>query len=208
MKAQANKKLLLPRDLSWSSMQMLEKDERRWVKKYILGENIKFSNSGIEFGKKIADFLESDEENDNFSWEVIKAKLTRYEVSEMPIKTVLNTQYGEIPLTGKMDTGRANLEAFREVKTGRGEAWNQEKANNHGQLYFYATIIFNLTNKIPDVHLDWIKTQEINGVVQLTGEIVPFKIEITHMDIIKMRARIIKNARRIDYLVRQHMKTL
>ncbi len=202
-------KLLLPRPLSWSGMNLLEKDEKRWIRKYLNGEKVDFNNSGIRFGKKVAEHLESDEETEDLALESIKNRLVRYGPKETGIKAVLKCEHGEIPLTGSMDTCKPDFTAFREVKTGRGQkAWDQEKAQNHGQNHFYATLIHINTGVIPECHLDWLQTEEIDGVVQFTGGLLSFPVKFTLLDIIKMRRRIIKNALRIDYLVRESMKDL
>lgn len=208
MPTKAKNKLLLPRPLSWSSMLLLESSPDRWVKKYLDGEDVDIHNNGIDFGKKLAEYLESEEESDDIELEVIKDKLVRLETSEMTLNCVFKSAYGDIPLTSRIDTGNKALDAFREYKTGRGNAWSQTKAQNHGQLHFYATLMYLKTRKIPSCWLDWIVTEEVDGQVRFTGNISSFEVKLTNVDILKMKGRITKNALKIDELVRAHIKSL
>ena len=207
------KQLLLPRPLSWSSLHLLETDERRWVAKYLEGKEVNFNNSGIRFGKKFAERLEGkkDIESENEAEEVEFAAITKaiihYEKPEMPLSCVFHSEDGDIPLIGSADTAMLDLSAFRERKTGR-VRWTQQKAQEHGQMHFYAFEIFLITKKIPKAHLDWLETEESFGVVSFTGLVRPFEVIITPVDIINMKRRILKAARRIDYLVRQQTKKL
>lgn len=189
-------------------MDLLEKDEKRWIRKYLNGEDVDFKNSGMLFGSKVAEHLESQEETEDLELSAIKTNLPRLEISEFALNCILKLKDGEIELTARMDTANKILDAFREYKTGRGNAWNQKKAQEHGQLHFYATIIYILTRKIPTCWLDWIETEEVDGVVRATGNIYPFEVKITLLDILKMKNRIAKNARRIDQLVRESLETL
>lgn len=201
-------KLLLPRPLSWSSMSLLEKDEARWIRKYLKGEKVDFTNAGMRFGKKVADHLESTEETDDMELSSIKSLLPRYEVTEMHLKCFLQCPLGDIELIGQCDTAEKDLSAFREVKTGLAGSWSDSKAQRHGQLHFYATMIYIITGNIPKAHLDWLKTVKGERENNFTGELVSFYVKLAEIDIMKMRLRIIKNARRIDELVRTEMKSL
>lgn len=206
MKTQANK-LLLPRPLSWSGMSMLEKDEPRWIKKYIDGKDVKFSNSGIEYGRKVDEYLGGDNETDDLSLLVIKDQVPRYELRKHKFSALLKSEYGDIELFGELDTSKEDFSIARDYKTGR-VPWTQDKANKHGQFLFYATMIFLNTGKIPQFFVDWLETEERNGIVRYTGKHKTFEVKFTQVDIIKMKLRIIKNARRIDQLVRKGIKSL
>lgn len=207
MKTLPKDKLLLPRPISWSGMTMLEKQEAKWILKYIEGKKINFDNSGIRFGRKVDEFLGGDEETDDISLAVIKDQVVRYELRKHVIKSTLKSEHGDIELLGELDTAKEDFSIFRDYKTGRG-IWTQKKADTHGQFHFYATMIFLNTGKIPKCFVDWMQTEEINGEVQYTGKLQTFEVKITHVEIIRMKLRIIKNAKRIDYLVRKSMKSL
>lgn len=208
MKNQPNK-LLLPRPISWSGMIMLEKDEPKWILKYLKGKKISFTNKGIEFGRKVDEHLGGDEESEDLTLQVLKSKVIAYELRKHKFDSVLKSQYGEIALHGELDTAKADYSIARDWKTGRGkDNWTQKKADEHGQFIFYATMIYLNTGKIPEFWVDWMQTEEQNGVVQYTGQLLSFKVEVTHLKIIKMKSRIIKNALRIDYLVQQNIKSL
>lgn len=205
---QTKTKLMLPRPLSWSSMNLLENDERRWIAKYLHGKEVNPNNSGIRFGKRFSQHLEApDKENPDIEFEVASKGIIHYDKPEMPLSATLRVAEGEIPLIGSADTAKLDLSAFRERKTGR-VPWNQAKAQAHGQMHFYAFIIFLMTKRIPDAHLDWLETEESMGMVSFTGNIQAFHVKLEPIDIIKMKRRIVKNALRIDQLVRQNIKSL
>lgn len=201
-----NQQLILPRPLSWSGMTLLEANEEAWVAKYLNGEDVDFSNDGMSFGKRLADHLE--EETDDIEMGVIGSQLIPLDNQEFPLSCELKTVKGKIPLFGKLDRSSVDLGAIREVKTGQGEAWTQAKAEKHGQLHFYATMIHTLKRKIPTIWLDWVKTEKIDGGVFFTGQIKSFEVKLNLVDILKMKKRILKNAIRIDYLTTQHLKNI
>jgi len=85
------------------------------------------------------------------------------------------------------------LDSFREFKTGKKE-WNQERADNHWQLYFYAMLIEEQSWKIPThAYLDWIVTSEDeDGNIIPTWEIKTFKVDIDPKEVKKMRKKVPK----------------
>lgn len=203
--ASKKQSLMLPRPLSWSSMNLLETDERRWIAKYLEGKEVNLNNSGIRFGKRFAEHLEK--KTDDIEFQVITKELIHYDKPEMPLSCVFHSSEGDISLIGSADSAKADLSAFRERKTGR-IPWNQKKAQNHGQMHFYGFMIQTMTKKIPDAWLDWLETEESMQQVSFTGRIEMFHVLLSPLDMLKMKARIIKAAKRIDQLVRNHIKTL
>jgi hypothetical protein len=72
-------------------------------------------------------------------------------------------------------TAKKDLTEFREYKTGMRE-WTQAKVNTHGQLIFYAVMIWLKTGKLPECWLDWIRTEyDEYGEIKVTGEWKSFK---------------------------------
>lgn len=82
---------------------------------------------------------------------------------------------------------------FREFKTWK-KPWDQERADNHWQLYFYALMIEEQSWNLPKTaYLDWIETAEDeNGNIIPTWEIKTFKVDIDPKEVKKMRRKIPK----------------
>lgn len=85
------------------------------------------------------------------------------------------------------------LHTFREFKTWK-KTWDQKRADNHWQLYFYALMIEEQSWIIPKTaYLDWIVTSEDeNGNIIPTWEIKTFKVDIDPKEVKKWRKRIPK----------------
>ena len=96
-----------------------------------------------------------------------------------------------IPLLAKPDTATLDYTAFKEFKTSTMK-WTQKKADESGQITFYATAIWLKTGKIPqDIELVNALTEYgENGTISVTGEILRFKTTRTLVDVLRMQSRI------------------
>ena len=142
----------------------------------------------MRFGKGIAEALELGQSEDP-EVRLLISLLPSCELKEQEIRA----KYKDIELLAKPDTHDKDFGKLREYKTGRNR-WTQEKVNKHGQLDFYASVIYLNEKKIPLVHLDWIPTEyDENGFLKLAGGIHSFERKITIKDIAKMLSRIEKS---------------
>lgn len=216
------KKLLSPRGyLSWTQISMWQRTPLRYTQKYMLNEDIEFKNSGIEYGKKTSEALETGDYGDDDLLRAVGSLLPRYSSSEHELKVTMETSNGAVPLLGKLDTFDPPTWSFREYKTGR-VPWNQSKAQKHKQLLHYTTMIWLIVGKIPpEVHLDWIETEEVlkkykdedghyysKKVVQFTGRIESYPVKYKLGDVIEYMSIVGKVAREIDAEYRKHLKSL
>lgn len=184
--------MLTPRPyLSWSQLDLFEKDPEGYREVYVRGGGNP-PNVFMRLGKEIADSMETGEETGDPMKDLVISMIPKFEQKEVEIRATIKIGKTEIPLFGKMDSGKKdNLLAFKEVKTG--VKWTQRRADEHGQLTFYCTIIKEITKKIPDdIELVWAETEVIKGQPRLTGRVEVFKTKRTSADILKMRARIKK----------------
>lgn len=87
-----------------------------------------------------------------------------------------------------LDNAKKDLTEFREFKTGK-TPWTQERAEEHGQITFYAILIEAETGKLPEkVYLDWIITEEDEEwIIKPTGEIKTFEVKIDKEKVEKMK---------------------
>ena len=140
------------RPLSWTSLSLFNCEysadgKKEWYKKYILREPTRETPEMV-FGKLIAD---------SFQTKKPLAPVTRYDTMEHK----LSGTFGGIPLVGYMDTFDTKTKRrFREYKTGA-KAWDQKRADKHGQIDMYLFMIYLLYGIKPEdvtVHLDWVPT--------------------------------------------------
>jgi len=190
--------------LSWTQLFTIEQSEEQYKRLYIDGKKLPI-NRGMALGKEVADSLESGEETGDAIKDLVIASLPKFDLMDNEFATKIKIGKLEIPLFSKIDTATKDFSAFKEYKTGATK-WDQRKADNHGQITFYAVVIHSLTGKIPqDIELVWAPTHKIPSGVELTGEIKRFKTIRTMTDILKMKARI-KNAwERIAEIVQEEL---
>lgn len=202
-------KLLSPRGyLSWTQVDMWERNRERYIRKYIHGENIDIRNSGIDYGKKVATALEDGIETGDVLTDAIITLLPAYSVNEHEITVPMATQWGDTVLMGKIDTFDPETLSFMEHKTGRVK-WTYGKAEKHGQMRHYATLIWLKHKKLPPrAQLNWIQTEEVDGVVRPTGKIEPFNIQLGMREVLEYMARVAKVAKEIDEVYRAELKKL
>lgn len=158
----------------------------------------------MDFGSKVSRALETGEECEDELVNMLVKLLPKYSVPECEIQVPFKTPHGVVMLLGKMDTYRPDPVAFREVKTGTTQ-WSQKMAEGHKQLDHYAAILWLLSKKIPECHLDWAETKVEDGVVTLAGPIKSFKVVKTTTDIVKYLAIVSKVAKEIDEAYRREL---
>lgn len=203
------KKLLNQRGyLSWTQIDMWHRSPQRYIEKYIKGGGREITNSGMEYGKVTSTALETGDYGDDELLKAVGSILPRYDSPEHELKVEMDTNHGKVTLLGKLDSFDTKTKSFREYKTGRVK-WTQEKANKHKQLHHYASLIWMLYGKMPpEIHLDWIETEEVDGEVRFTGKILSFPVKLRLGDVIEYMAIATKAAHQIDAEYRKYLKTL
>lgn len=209
MKSKQNKnrqpKLNLPRPyMSWSGLNLWERSPKQFIKHYFYGE-AGFENAAMRFGREMAERLDSKEDHDDEVLNMVATILPGNGHTEYPLEVPF-LDYG-IDLFGKFDNWHPKTRILRERKTGK-IPWNQMKANTHGQLAFYAFMLWLEKKKLPkEIWLDWIETEEAErGVITLTGAIKSFRVNISMIDIFKMGARIKRAAKEISKAYNEEIK--
>jgi len=175
--------------LSWSQLNMWEKDPNLYYQVYIEGLD-QFRTKYLELGKRMATGLENgfDEERDPL-FEMLIVFLPSYPKREFDMKA----EFEGIPLVGKLDGWNEKTMTIGEYKTGKN--WTQGMVNQSGQLTFYSFLVWLKYGKLPQhIFLHWARTDEdLEGNLKLTGEMKTFATERTMKDIILFSKRI-KNA--------------
>jgi len=197
------KEILLPRGyLSWTQLNTFERSPKQYYKHYILGEP-SFVNDAMIFGKKLADALEGKDAGDDESITMLVALLPKYKVMEKELKAVIRG----VNIMGKIDNFEPRKNPFKEYKSGMVK-WTQAKVDKHGQLLFYATLIYLVYGVIPPkIELVWAETKrDDQGEIYGTGRIEVFERKIKLVDILKFMARIHKVAKGISRMYQEEIK--
>lgn len=198
--------LILPRGyLSPSQVEMWETDRPKYIRKYILGQDITFSSKYTEYGNKFGLAMETDEETDDELINLAKEIVPKYSFREKVLETMLETKDGWFILMGKLDTFEEEPLMMREYKTG-GPKWTQARVDKSNQVIHYLSLIYLIYKRLPEkAHLDWLETHLVNGEVKLTGNYEAFEIKKTLADVLVYLSKVTKIAKEIDKLCRQHL---
>ena len=186
--------------ISWSQMNLVERSPSLYVERY-LGEGYEYTNKYMKLGKRLAERMENrlpteDKLLEHLVLFLPKGKYREYE---------MEVDFEGIPLKGKLDQFTPRPLEIRETKTGK--RWTQSIAEKHGQLKFYATMVYVKYKKMPKIFLDWIPTRESeDGTLEMTGQIKTFEVKLILSDIILFRARIKKAWETIKRLTEEHYK--
>lgn len=179
MMASEDSKLLDPkRPISWSCLSAWEWDKEKWYRRYVLSEKEDPTGSMI-FGKEIGERLADP----SFMPEV-----PRYKIAEQKLEAKL----GKINLLGYMDFYDGKKKMI-EIKTGK--KWTFAKADTHGQLDFYAMLLY-LEKKIKpeqlDIKLVWLATEQVKGKTVFIKDMKPeiYQVKKTMLDVLQMMSRI------------------
>lgn len=173
--------------MSWSQLSSWEYNKEEWYKRYILDEKTEPTKAML-FGKEQGDKLAKEP--------TYMPQVPRLPISEHEMKAVFN----KTSLVGYIDF-YDGATSFIELKTGK--SWTVKKANEHGQLAYYAMLLY-LTRGIKpealDIKLVWLETVELQDFSMsfINGEQtqpVIFQVKLTMLDVLNMMSRI-KTARK------------
>lgn len=197
----AKKKIIqLPKShISYSQIQLWKSNKDRYRKLYYDNNDAyKLNNSGLEYGKIVADALESGVDTDDILTDSAVLLFKKYDVRDKEILVEIKTKDGSFNVIGRPDTLNSVTKEFREYKTGKG-VWTQNKAQKHPQMVFYAMLIY-LKYKVVlnEAYLDWMETEDTSDGVKPTGRIETFKVTFTLLDILNCIAETIKIAKEIE----------
>lgn len=190
-KKSKNEVLCWPRPyLSYSQYNVwTTKGHEEYARLYIYGEGK--TNPAMELGKRVAEMIEKDEEQDDPVLEHLRTFLPQYRHKEYEIKA----QFNKIPLFGILDGFNEPPEIkIGEYKTGR--KWTQEMADQTEQLHWYALLVhlkFGIRPEEIPMVVHWMPTEwEIGNLPQPTGDIQNFETKRTADDLLKVGAKISK----------------
>ncbi len=212
------KTIQLPKEyLSYSQIQLWKNDPKRYIELYFNGRNeLRISNSGMEYGKVVAEALEKGIQTGDLLTDAAMLLLPKYDIADQEIRTTIKTEDGCFDVIGRPDSMSSATKDFLEYKTGKG-AWTAKKAQKHPQMVFYAMLIY-LAHKVvlPGAKLIWIQTedQEIwdpnsynsKKVIKPTGRVENFDVYFTLQDILGCMAETIRVAKEIEIAWVSHVK--
>ena len=206
--ARKAKLLNIPRGyLSWSQVDLWERNKDEYVQVYFMGKK-RPPNKHMLFGSEVAE----DGEKGTSERETVKALnmlLPTYKYMEHKIDAEVKTKNGLLRLHGRIDTFDSKPLRFRERKTGT-VPWTAGRVSKHGQIDFYYMLIYLSGKKLPkEAWLDWAQTRENDdGEIELTGVTREFAATRTMADVLKMIARATKAATEIAELYEQKLMAM
>lgn len=191
-----NNSMTIKKPLSWSQISAFEYNPEQWYKRYILGEKDEGS-SALLFGKKIGEQLASD-------------PLFMPEVPRLPVfEYKLQAKISDIELIGYVDAVDIVTGELIEYKSGK--KWDKKKAETHGQIDLYATMLYIMHDIRPedlDIKLIWLATEE-NGDFQTSFikdmKPVIFPIKKSMIDIVNMIMRVKRVYKEMESYQQSHL---
>lgn len=203
-----NKRFLgLPRGyISYSQIVLWQNDPQRYKEIYFDNrEELRTSNAGMEFGKKVAMAMEHAEETGDLLTDAAMLLLPKYDIRDQEIVVDMKTKNGWIKILGRPDMLDSKTKNFREIKTGK-TAWTQKKVQSHLQLKFYAMLIYLQHKKVlHDAWLDWVETEQTADGIQPTGRVESFRVTFTLNDILETMALTSRVAKEIELSFISHV---
>jgi hypothetical protein len=173
--------------LSWSQIQLFERDPVLYAKKYIYGEEEAATDS-MRLGKKLALVLEHREATGDGALDNLVSSFPSYPDRELGIEA--NMDGVDVPLYGVLDGFDTASLRIGEYKSGK--LWTQEMVDQSGQLKMYALIVWLKYKRMPsEIKLHWARTQyDESGQLGFVGEIQSFAANITLEDILLFSERV------------------
>jgi hypothetical protein len=202
-------KLILPKPhLSHSQLTCWLTNPLRYRKEYFENGD-KLSTKYLTFGSSIHKMIEDG------TYKTLLPDLVVYDKNEFEVKCEIKG----VPILAYIDSYDSVNNVFRDTKTGK-IPWTKQKVYKSSQLVFYATVLKQITGKMPEyAHLDWIQTKE-GGVeiedfwrsnekqINVTGLIKSFRREFDEREIEKMEELIVKVANEISEAYQEFIKEI
>jgi hypothetical protein len=186
-------------------MDLFERSKDRWIAVYIDNQK-NFINSGMTFGRMMAEGLENDEGTGDIELDLVMARIPKFEIRDKSIEAEMKVGKKIVTLLAKPDTIKKDYSAFKEDKTGPRGSWSQKKVDDCGQITFYATVVYVKTGKIPqDIELVHVETEKVDdgslgGKIAATGEIYRYKTKRNLAQVLNMMVRMKKAQEGIEKL--------
>lgn len=157
----------------------------------------KLNNSGLEFGKKFAEAMESEEiGNDDIAFAKLQIPTPQFKEKEFRV------EWEGIPMFGGLDGFDEKPLTVYEYKTGKTK-WTQAMVDKAEQLTFYAIYVWLTYKKLPEhIYLYWLETDS-NG---LTGKIKVFETKRSLKDFIVLYPKVKKAWIGIEKIINEYIK--
>ena len=215
------KKLIqLPKTyLSYSQIQLWKSSRARYIELYMNNNQaFRLENSGMAYGKVVADALEKGLETGDLLTDAAMLLLPKYDVADKEIRATIKTKEGSFDIIGRPDSLDSKTKAYIEYKTGKG-AWTLAKAQKHPQMLFYALLIYLAYGVVlNEAKLIWIQTEDVveqygpedwlqgeKKSIKPTGHIETFEVKFTLAEILNCLADTIRIAKEIELVWLSHI---
>lgn len=197
--------------LSYSQCQLWKNSRQRYIELYMNDrQDMRFNNSGMAYGKIVAEALEKGVETGDLLTDAAMLMLPKYDVADKEIRVTIDTKEGSFDIIGRPDSLDSVTKAYMEFKTGKGK-WTANKAQKHPQMVFYAMLIYLAYGVVlNEACLIWIQTEDVledsKKVVKPTGHVDQFNVTFTLQDILQCMADTSRIAKEIELVWVSHVK--
>ncbi len=168
--------------LSFSQFSLFERSPALYHQHYIEGWELP-ENKYMRLGKRLAEARERGHDKDP-TLDFLARFMPSYPKREYKIEV----EFEKIPLLGKLDGYNPWKKSIGEDKSGKN--FTQGMADKSDQLTLYSLMIWKKLNYIPRIDLHWARTEEIDGILRLTGDFRTFTTTRTLKDFILISKRL------------------
>jgi hypothetical protein len=168
--------------LSWSQLNLYEKDPEDYRQTYILGQP-RPPNEPMQLGLQFATEMETRKGQ---LFEYARIWLPTYPKREYTLEVTCDA----CPLLAKLDGYDPQQRHIGEYKTGK--LWSQRRVDQDGQLTFYAYVHYLKFNTIPaQIALHWVQTgRNADDELTITGKLETFYTTRKMEDFLDIHGRI------------------
>lgn len=191
--------------ISFSQIQLFEKDPDLYARKYIQGEEINDWNPRLDLGKRFAEAIEKGTDDEDLNLAI--ACLPKYPYYEYELCTEMSLKGDSISLLCKLDCFDKKKGILGEVKTGRN--WTQKRADELRQLKFYHYAYWLDTHRmLKEVRLHAVETSDDSENPCFTGNVRTFHVKHRVSDLLAEGLKVEKAYLGIKNLMKEHLKTI
>lgn len=200
--------MMLPREyLSWTGYSTFVRSREEYIRHYFYGEPKELDTPALRFGKYFAELLEKRVSHHDPVIDMLLRSIPSMSGREYELEAILPTERGNVRLLGTLDQFESSSLSFDEFKTGT-RKWTQRMAVNHGQMKFYALMLYLKTHRIASSRLIWIETERTGGRVEPTGHFSIFPVQYTLPELLEFGRKLAVAAQEISDLYYEHIKQL
>ena len=190
--------------LSWTRVDLIERNPRGYLNSYLNGEKIK--TRGMDFGSLVTDALERRDKDPDEVIQAVRALVPKYPQNNHKATTAIKIDGKTVQVVAYLDGWDPKKFRVGEYKTSL-YPWSRSKAMEHGQMHLYPWIKWKETGRIPECELTWLETErDDDGEYYLTGNFLTHQFQLTTKDMLRMSGRLARAYKKIERTIEAELK--